>query len=253
MSVKVSIITAVRNGEREIRETLASVAEQDYRYIEHVVIDGASSDGTADVVRREGRRVARLLSEPDRGVYDAFNKGLVLATGDVIGYLNAGDVYQDAGAVSRIAEQFRHAQVEAAFGDVVITEPGRPQVVVRRYRSGSFRPSRLGWGFMPAHPTLFVRREAYARCGSYDPTYHIAGDFEFCIRLFAMHKVRYSYLPEVLVRMPRGGLSNSGWRSTWTITREMHRACRVHGVPTSYARLFARFPVKLLEVLRRGG
>ena len=253
MSLKVSIITAVYNGARDIGATLASVEAQDYPDIEHVVVDGASTDGTADIVRREGKRVAKLLSEPDRGVYDAFNKGLALASGDVIGYLNAGDVYADAGVIARIAARFGAPGIEAVFGDVVITEPAQPDKVLRHYRSGTFGPERLGWGFMPAHPSLFVRRETYARCGLHDTTYRIAGDFEMCIRLFAKQRARYAYLPQVLVRMPRGGLSNSGWRSKWTITREMHRACRAHGVPTSYAKLFARFPVKALEVLRHGG
>lgn len=251
--MKVSIVTAVRNGAREIGATLASVEAQDYADIEHVVVDGASTDGTVETVRRDGRRVAKLLSEPDRGVYDAFNKGLALATGDVIGYLNAGDVYDGPGVVSEIVAQFAAPEVEAVFGDVVITEAGQPGRVLRRYRSGGFTPRRLSWGFMPAHPTLFVRRAAYQRCGPYDTTYRIAGDFELCIRLFAEQRVRYACLPQVLVRMPRGGLSNSGWRSKWTITREMHRACRAHGIPTSYAKLFARFPVKALEVLRHDG
>lgn len=253
MSLKVSIVTAVRNGARDMPATLASVESQDYPHIEHVVVDGASTDGTQDLVRRDGRRVARLLSEPDRGVYDAFNKGLALATGDVVGYLNAGDAYEDRGVISRIAARFESEPVEAVYGDVVITEPAPSHKVLRHYRSGSFAASRLGWGFMPAHPTLFIRREAYRRVGQYDPSYRIAGDFELCVRLFAGQGIRAAYLPEVLVRMPRGGLSNSGWRSKWIITQEMRRACLAHGIPTSYAKLFARFPVKALEVLRRGG
>lgn len=251
--MKVSIITAIRNAERELPITLQSVAAQDHPDIEHIVVDGASTDETMEVVRREGRRVARALSEPDTGVYDAFNKGLALATGDIVGYLNAGDSYTSADVIHRIAAQFDRPGVDAAFGDIVIVEPDPPQRTLRRYRSGSFSPARLAWGFMPAHPTLFIRREAYARCGGYDPSYRIAGDFELCIRMFMGQRIRYAYLPEVLVRMPRGGLSNSGWRSKWIITQEMLRACRAHGIRSSYPRLFARFPVKLLEVLRHGG
>lgn len=174
---------------------------------------------------------------------------LALATGDIVGYLHAGDSYVAADIVRRVAVQFERADVAAAFGDVVITEPGQPQKVLRHYRSGIFTPARIGWGFMPAHPTLFVRREAYARTGGYDTSYRIAGDFELCIRLFVGQGIEYVYLPEVLVRMPRGGLSNSGWRSKWMITKEMHRACRAHGIRISYPRLFTRFGVKLLEVL----
>lgn len=252
MSLKVSVITAVRNDERGIRTTLASIEEQEYGDIEHVVVDGASTDGTADVVRCAGGRVARFLSEADRGVYDAFNKGLALATGDVVGYLNAGDSYVNGAVVRRIAAEFETREVGAAFGDVVITDPDEPRRVLRRYRSGRFTPERMAWGYMPAHPTLFVRREAYARSGGYDADYRIAGDFDLCIRLFLKQKLHYAYLPEVLVRMPRGGLSNSGWRSKWTITREMHRACRAHGISTSYPRLLSRFFVKAFEMVRHG-
>jgi len=252
VKTKVSIITAVRNGARDIRATLASVEAQDYPEIEHVVVDGGSTDGTADVVRREGRRVTRLLSEPDHGVYDAFNKGLALATGDIVAYLNAGDCYVGADVIRRVARQFERSGVEAAFGDLIITEQGQPEKVLRHYRSGKFSPARLGWGLMPAHPTLFVRREAYARTGGYDTSYRIAGDFELCIRLFIGEGINYTYLPEVLVSMPRGGLSNRGWRSKWTITQEMRRACGKHGIPTSYPQLLARFTVKLPEVLLRG-
>jgi glycosyltransferase involved in cell wall biosynthesis len=251
--MKVSIITAVRNGARDIAVTLASVAGQDHPHIEHIVVDGASTDDTVEVVRREGRHVAQLLSEPDKGVYDAFNKGLRLATGDIVGYLNAGDTYCSPGTVRRIAGQFARGDLEATFGDVLIVDPADPGRVLRHYRSGSFSPSRLAWGFMPAHPTLFIRRTTYAHCGGYDASYRIAGDFDLCVRLFAGAGIRYSYIPEALVRMPRGGLSNSGWRSKWIITQEMRRACLAHGIPTSYAKLFARFPVKALEVLRRGG
>lgn len=250
--MRVSIITAVRNGARDIAATLASVAGQDHPDIEHIVVDGASTDDTVEVVRREGRHVAQLLSEPDQGVYDAFNKGLRLATGDVVGYLNAGDTYCSPGAVRRIAGEFARGDIEATFADVLIVDPADPARVLRHYRSGSFSPSRLAWGFMPAHPTLFIRRSTYAHCGDYDASYRIAGDFDLCVRLFARAGIRYSYIPEALVRMPRGGLSNSGWRSVRTITEEMRRSCRAHGVPTSYAQLLARLPLKLLEVVRRG-
>jgi len=250
--MKVSIITAVRNGARDIPVTLASIAAQDYPDVEHIVVDGASTDDTVDVVRRLGRRVARLVSEPDAGVYDAFNKGLRLATGEIVAYLNAGDNYVSAGIISLIAGSFAAGDAEAVYGDVEIVDAADPTKLVRRYRSGSFRPSRLAWGFMPAHPALFIRRSVYERRGAYDPTYRIAGDFELCVRLFAVEPIRHVHVPQVLVRMPRGGLSNNGWPSVWTITREMHRACAAHGVRTSYARLLTRLPVKMLELHWRG-
>lgn len=250
--MKVSIVTAVRNGGAVIGGTLESVAAQDYADIEHIVVDGASTDDTLAVVRAHGRRVARVLSEPDTGVYQAFNKGLRLATGDAIAFLNAGDSYCSGDVVSRVVAAFADDPVDAVFGDLLVVDPRDETRVLRRYSSRAFRPERLAWGFMPAHPTLFLRRRVYEACGGYDPGYRIAGDYELCLRVFLGQRIRYRHLPGDLVRMPSGGLSNRGWRSKWVITREMRRACAANAVPTSLLRLSSRLPVKMLEVLRRG-
>jgi glycosyltransferase involved in cell wall biosynthesis len=246
--LKVSIITAVYNGGCAIAETLRSVAEQDYSDIEHIVIDGASSDDTVATVRSNGSRVAQLVSEPDNGVYDAFNKGLRMVTGDAIGFLNCGDTYLSQSVVSRIAKELSVPGTEAVFGDLLIVNARRRTQVVRRYNSKKFTPNMMGYGLMPAHPTLFLRREVYQRVGEYDTQFRIAGDFELCLRVFALNTVRYRYIPEPLVTMPRGGLSNRGWRSTWQITREMHRACALDGVRTNWAKLNLRIPLKIMEM-----
>jgi glycosyltransferase involved in cell wall biosynthesis len=246
--VKVSIITAVYNGADSIAATLQSVAQQDHGGIEHIVVDGASSDATLDVVRQNGGRVERLISEPDGGVYDAFNKGLRAATGDAIAFLNCGDTYVSPGVVSRMAIELGRGGVEAVFGDVSIVD-GATSREVRRYSSKHFRPGRMAWGLMPAHPTLFLRREIYQSVGEYDTRFRIAGDFELCLRVFARRKTSYRYIPEALVRMPRGGISNRGWRSKWKITGEMQQACNMDGVRTNFAKLCLRFPLKLAEMM----
>lgn len=250
--MKVSIVTAVRNGGSAIRRTLDSVAAQDHPDIEHIVIDGASSDDTLAVVRAYGRRVERVVSEPDSGVYDAFNKGLRLSTGAAIAFLNAGDSYCATNVVSRVAEVLADDTVDAVFGDLMIVDPRDESRVLRHYSSRGFRPERLASGFMPAHPTLFLRRRVYEALGGYDPRYRIAGDFELCLRAFLGRRIRYRYLAGDLVRMPSGGLSNRGWRSKWMITREMRQACAANAVPTSLLRLSSRLPIKMLEALRRG-
>ena len=246
--LKISIITAVYNGGHAIAETLRSVAEQDYPDIEHIVIDGASSDDTVSVVRSNANRVAQLVSEPDNGVYDAFNKGLRRATGNAIGFLNCGDEYLSRTVVSKIVKELSVPGTEAVFGDLLIVNAQRQARVVRRYNSKRFAPNMMGYGLMPAHPTLFLRREVYQRVGEYDTQFRIAGDFELCLRVFALNTVRYRYMLEPLVNMPRGGLSNRGWRSTLEITREMHRACALHGVPTNWVKLNLRIPLKILEM-----
>lgn len=251
--MKISVITAVRNAANDVERTLESISSQTHPDIEHIVIDGASTDGTVDVIRKLGQRVAKLLSEPDLGIYDAFNKGLSLASGEAVAFLGAGDTYAANDVVARVAGLLNDATVDAVFGDLLILDPSNPERVIRRYSSARFSPRRLRFGFMPAHPTLFLRRRIYTDVGAYNPTYRIAGDFELCVRAFIGAHATYRYLPRVLVRMHGGGASNSGWKSKWIITREMHRACRENNVDTSLLRLLARFPSKFFELTRRGG
>jgi glycosyltransferase involved in cell wall biosynthesis len=246
--LKVSIITAVHNGESEIVRTLDSVAAQDYRNIEHLVIDGGSRDATIPLVRQHGLRVSQCISEPDRGVYDAFNKGLRVATGDVIAFLNAGDTYLDQRVVSRMVGALSSAGTDATFADTLIVDRRNEQRILRRYSSRLFTPERMRFGLMPAHPSLFMRRAIYESVGEYDATFRIAGDYELCLRAFRRSAARYRYVGEPVVRMPNGGLSNRGWRSKLVITQEMMRACRMNAVPTSYLLLSLRFAVKAFEL-----
>jgi glycosyltransferase involved in cell wall biosynthesis len=249
ISLKITVVTAVFNGGPQIGATLSSVAAQDFSSVEHIVIDGASSDETMDVIRRHLQRVARVVSEPDAGAYDAFNKGLRLASGDIVGFLGCGDTYSSGMTLSTIAERFSDPKVDAVFGDLVIVGENDPSRILRRYRSKYFSPKRLAFGFMPAHPTLFLRREIYTRVGEYSTRYRIASDFEMCLRVFANTPAHYVYIPEVLVRMRSGGLSNKGWKSKMAITREMQLACALNGVGTNWLKLCARLPFKLLETL----
>lgn len=245
---KVSIVTAVRNGAPEIGYTLASVQQQTYKDIEHIIIDGASTDDTLAIAKTSSSSATRIFSEPDEGVYDAFNKGLRRCSGDIIAYLNAGDEYSNPGVVQTVVDEFYSSGADAVFGDLVIIDALDRTRVVRRYRSSQFRPSRARFGFMPAHPTLFIRRGVYEKYGGYDASYEIAGDFELTTRLFVREKIRYSCLQQILVRMAHGGLSTKGLRSNWIITREMRRACASNSVRTGWLRLLLRFPIKLFEL-----
>jgi len=247
--MKISIITAVYNGGDAIIATLESVAAQTHGEIEHIVVDGGSTDSTLENIQSNKSRLALLISEPDDGVYDAFNKGLRRATGDAIAFLNCGDIYASPTVVSQMAQELSHPEVEAVFGDVLIVDALNHARVIRRYSSKHFTPSRMKFGLMPAHPTLFLRRQIYEDVGEYDAHFRIAGDFELCLRAFARRNTRYRYIPEAFVRMPAGGLSNRGWRSKLEITREMHDACARDGVPTNFVKLCVRFPLKMLEML----
>lgn len=246
----ISIITVTFNAAHTLAGTLESVATQTCPEVEHIVVDGASTDDTLMVVEQHGRHVGKLISEPDQGIYDAMNKGLRLATGDVIGFLNADDVYADTGVLARVAAIMEAEGLDALYGDAEFVSPDRPDRPLRRYRSDRFRPDRIAWGWMPAHPALFLRREVFDRFGMFRTDYRIAGDFELVARIFHGGTLRYRHLPEVLVRMRTGGISTGGWRNTVLLNREVLRACRDNGIPTSLLKILSKYPVKLLEFLR---
>ncbi len=249
--MKISIITVSFNAKHTIADALESVAAQTHPDIEHLVVDGASTDGTFEVIRQYEKHLAKLISEPDHGIYDAMNKGLRLATGDVIGFLNADDVYADPGVLGRVAESMERHRLDALFGDVSFFRSNNLKRDVRRFRSRYFQPERLAWGWMPAHPALFLRREVYERVGHFRTDYRIAGDFEFLARAFWGQSLRYRYFPEVLVRMRLGGVSTGGWRNTLLLNREVLRACHENGIPTNMLKILSKYPAKLLEFLRK--
>jgi len=248
--MKISVVTVAYNSAETIGETMKSVAAQRHAPIEHIVVDGASTDATLAVVREQGPHVSTVLSEPDRGIYDAMNKGVGLATGDVIGFLNADDYYAHERVLADVASAFGD-DVDAVFGDVGFFRADRPDRLVRRYRSKRFGPERLAWGWMPPHPALFVRAEVFRQVGAFRTDYRIAGDFEWIVRAFSGASIRYRHLPDVMVHMRTGGISTGGWRNTVLLNREVMRACRDNGVPTNWPKLLSKYPAKVLEFVLR--
>ncbi len=249
--MKISIVTVAFNAARTIADTLQSVAAQTHRDVEHIVVDGTSSDGTLEIVARHGSHIARLVSEPDKGIYDAMNKGLGLATGEIIGFLNADDVYADDGVLERVAGIMAGNDLDALFADAEFMNPTGRARPIRRYRSDRFCPERIAWGWMPAHPTLFLRRGVYERFGNFRIDYRIAGDFELVARIFHRGTLKYQHVPEVWVRMQTGGISTGGWRNTLLLNREVLRACRENGIRTSLPKILSKYPAKLLEFFHR--
>jgi glycosyltransferase involved in cell wall biosynthesis len=251
--MKITVITVCFNAAATIKKTLESVASQTHPSIEHIVIDGLSKDGTLEIIRGHEAHTYTLLSEPDNGVYDAMNKGLKMATGDVIGILNADDIFSHRNVLCDIAEAFADNNIEAIFGDVEYFSPLDPNKTIRRYRSNRFESKKLGFGIIPAHPTLYLRRGVYDRCGLFNPKYRIAGDFEFMARIFKSPSVPYRYLPKVMVRMQAGGLSNSKFMTNFLINREIRMACNENSIPTNWLKLTMRYPFKLLELIPQWG
>jgi len=226
----ISVVTAVRNRCATIAETLRSVAGQRHSDVEHLVIDGQSTDGTCDVIKRHLRQGVVFVSEPDTGIYNALNKGVGRSSGDVIGFLHADDLFASADVLSKVAEAFRDSSIEAVYGDLVYVSQADVGKVVRYWRAGNFSRRALTQGWMPPHPTLYVRRAVYSRIGGFDETYRIAADYDSVLKIFGRDDVRCAYIPEVLVKMRLGGVSNRSLPNIFRKSLEDYRALRANRI-----------------------
>lgn len=207
--MKISVITTVYNAKETIVDCLDSVAEQTYCHREHIVIDGGSSDGTLTLLQQRYEQLTDLVSEPDDGIYDGLNKGIALATGEVIGFLHSDDVFTSKHVLKKVASIFEaDDSVSAVYGDLLYVQRSMPDRVIRTWQSSSFVPHLLKQGWMPPHPTLYVRREWYELIGGFDTRYRIAADYFSILELFAQPNFKTVYLPEVMIKMRLGGLSN---------------------------------------------
>jgi glycosyltransferase involved in cell wall biosynthesis len=245
--MKISIITCTYNSFKTIRDTLLSVQGQDYANIEYIIIDGGSNDGTIELVSNFSALVTKFVSQADQGIYDAMNHGISLATGDVIGFLHSDDVFADSNALSRVAECFKSRDLDVLYADIVYFQSDDTNKVVRRYRSHRFAPDMIAWGWMPAHPSLFLKRSVYDRYGNFKIDYKIAGDYEYVARIFKSNTLKYCYLPEVLVKMRLGGVSTGGVKNSILLNQEVMRACRENGISTNWAKILSKYPAKLLD------
>jgi glycosyltransferase involved in cell wall biosynthesis len=249
--MKISIVTVVLNAADTIEDTLRSVAAQRYPTIEHIVVDGGSTDGTLDIIERHRGRIATLIVEPDRGIYDAMNKGINAATGDIIGTLNADDLYVDEHVLEKIARVFTDPAVGACHADLVYVDRADLDKIIRYWKSCPYTDGLFEKGWLPAHPTFFVRRALYRRYGGFDLNYRFQADFELTMRLLAVHKVRSVYLPEVIVKMRMGGVSNRSVLNVIKGNLEAYRACRQHGLKVSPLFIAKKILSRLPQFFRR--
>ncbi|MDE6076455.1 MAG: glycosyltransferase [Muribaculaceae bacterium] len=248
--MKISIITATYNSGRTLRDTMLSVLRQDFQNYEHVIIDGGSKDNTLDIIRElEPMYKGRLqwISEPDKGIYDAMNKGVLRATGEIVGLLNSDDFYSSDSILTAIAENIK--DVDAIYGDIHFVDDSDLTKCVRYYSSASFSPKMMRMGFMPAHPSFYCRRDLYLKYGLFDTTFKIAADFEQLLRLIYIHSIRLKYLPLDFVTMRTGGASTSGFQSHKKILADHLRAYRKNGVNSNIFLEAIRYPYKLAEIL----
>jgi glycosyltransferase involved in cell wall biosynthesis len=249
MKPKVSIITVCFNSAKTIRDTIESVLSQDYPDIEYIIVDGSSSDETVAIVKEYADRIAVIVSESDRGIYDAMNKGIALVNGDIVGMLNSDDVYMHEHAVSDLIREMQNKDTDSVYADLVIVDPLDLNKVLRYYDSSYFSPKKFRFGWMPAHPTFFVRKSLYNKVGPYSLDYNISADYEMLIRLLWVEKITYTYLPNPVVRMRYGGASTSGLDRSWLLNREIVKACRANGIYTNLAILALKIPRKLFSLI----
>ena len=228
--MKVSVVTAVRNGAATLPRMLDSLHLQNHGDLEHVVQDGASSDGTVDLLCAQGLAGMALVSAPDSGIYDAINAGISRASGDVIGLLHADDVLAGPDVLARVAQALADPDIDGVYGDLQYVARDDPSRVIRHWRAGEFTRAALARGWMPPHPTLYLRRAVFDRAGLYDTSYRISGDYDGMLRFLTSGQVRLSYIPHVMVRMQMGGASNRSFAQMIRKSREDYRAIRRHGV-----------------------
>ncbi len=246
--MKITIITATWNSNQHIRKCLQSVSEQTYKNIEHIVIDGDSTDNTMQIIKTFPS-VSKSISEPDKGIYDALNKGIKLATGDVIGLLHSDDKLALAEVLEQIATAFKNTNADGVYGNLVFVKTG--DKVVRKWVSNKFKRWHIYLGWMPPHPTLFLRKEVYQKHGLFDTSFKIAGDYDFMLRVMLDKEINLCYLPEVITRMRMGGASTGSFKDIITKSKEDIRALRNNGFRFPIAVLASKNLRKLPQLLHR--
>lgn len=253
--MKVSIVTVVYNNKCTIQDAMNSVLAQEYDELEYVIVDGASTDGTIEVIKEVVKgypeRSIRFISEKDDGIYDAMNKGIRLASGDVIGILNSDDFYMNNNVISKVINEFREKNVDAVFADLVYVRANDLDKIVRYYDSANFHPGKMAYGWMPAHPTFFTKKKIYEQYGLYKGNYQISADYELIARFLFKNNVSYSYIPKVLIKMRLGGASTRSLKSSWILNKEVLRACAENGIKTNIFKLLSKYPSKILQSLKK--
>jgi len=252
--IKFSIVTVTYNNEATIRNTIESVLIQTNSDIEYIIVDGLSKDSTIDIIKEyEPRFNGRMLwiSEHDNGIYDAMNKGIKLATGEVVGIINSDDFYHRTDIIAEIAKAFEDDTVQAVFGDIRFVNPNNLNKTVRYYSSKNFSPKQFRFGFMPPHPSFFTYKKYFEEFGYYQTDYKIAADYELLIRFLYTNNLKYKYLPLDVMKMRTGGISTASLKSNLVLNQEIVRGCKENGIYTNLFILSFKYFMKVFELVFR--
>lgn len=244
--MKLSIITVSFNSVATIRHTIESFLQQDYPNKEHIIIDGASTDGTVAILAEYKDKV-RFISEPDNGIYDAMNKGVKLATGDVIGVIGSDDFYPDNTVLSQVSQAFEDKTIDAAYGDLHYVQAENIEKIVRNWKSGIYKRDKFLSGWMPPHTAFFLSKKAYEDFGSYNTAFKSAGDYELMLRMLYKRGLKTVYIPNVLMKMRVGGTSNVSLKNRWRANREDLKAWRINGLKPHFYTLFLKPISKIMQ------
>jgi glycosyltransferase len=259
--MKISIITAVYNNKEHIESCINSVKSQTYKNIEYIIIDGGSTDGTINNLELKTLAIGKrskneienfiFISEPDNGMYEAINKGIKFATGDIIGLLHSDDLFYDEHVIEKIAGVFKEEEVDSVYSDLVYVYKDNPDKVLRYWKAGEFNYGLLKNGWMPPHPTFFVKKKIYDEFGGFDSSYKIAADYDLIMRFLAKHKISTAYLPEVTIKMRAGGKSNKSLNNIFRKSSEDYKALKQNDFPFPLYTLVCKNIRKLPQFLRR--
>jgi len=246
---KLTIITIVYNNVRDIERTIQSILKQTYKKIEYIVIDGASTDGTLQVVERYKDQISKIVSEPDKGIYDAMNKGVAMAGGDIVGILNSDDFYSNNTVIEKVVKAFNVLDCEAVYGDLVFVDSKQTNKVVRKWVAGNYDKKLFYKGWMPPHPTVFIKREVYEKYGLFNLKFKSSSDYELLLRLMLLKNIKVGYIPEVLVQMRTGGQSTKSLSNRLSAHKEDYLAWLSNGITPKWYTL-AMKPLSKLKQFR---
>ncbi|XOA42571.1 MAG: glycosyltransferase family 2 protein [Candidatus Nealsonbacteria bacterium] len=247
----ISIITVVLNNKNTIGETISSVLGQNYENIEYIVIDGGSTDGTLSIINKFKDKIQKIVSEPDKGVFDAMNKGITIASGDIVGILNSGDIYNSKEVIKEIVNVFEKENPDCMWGDLVYVDAKNTDKIIRLWKSSKYKEGKFQKGWMPPHSTFFVKKQIYKKYGKFNLSFPISADYELMLRFLEKYKIKSCYMSQVLVKMRIGGQSNKNLFNIVKGNVECYKAYKINGLKISFLRIFLKPLSKISQYFKK--